>query len=75
MKKTKRAVAVVATILISLNFVGCNTIDNLQKKLGFKNEYFEKFQTQNIDQISIQSVRDPGFQIYSYRAKGYRRYV
>ncbi|MBB6715774.1 hypothetical protein [Clostridium gasigenes] len=69
MKKTKKAVAVVATILISLNFVGCNTIDNLQKKLGFKNEYFEKFQTQNIDQISIQSVRDPAFKFIVTESK------
>lgn len=61
MKKTIRSLAIVATILISLNFAGCSTIDNLQKKLGLKNEYFEKFQAQNINEISIQSVRDPGF--------------
>ena len=61
MKKSKVLLTAVASILISLNFVGCNSIDNIQKKLGFKNEYFEKFQSQNIDEISIQSARDPGF--------------
>ncbi|MGL5354287.1 MAG: hypothetical protein ACRDA5_13365, partial [Clostridium sp.] len=61
MKKSKVLLTVVTSIVISLNFVGCNSIDNIQKKLGFKNEYFEKFQSQNIDEISIQSARDPGF--------------
>lgn len=61
MRKFKKTLTIVATVLVSISLIGCNTIDNVQKKLGFKNEYFEKFQTQNIDQISIQSVRDPGF--------------
>lgn len=61
MKKTKILLVIVTIILISLNFVGCSTIDNVKKKLGLKNEYFEKFHTQSIDQISIQSVRDPSF--------------
>lgn len=61
MKKLKRSLVIVAIIVISLNLVGCNTIDNLQKKLGLKNEYFEKFKAENISEISIQSVRDPGF--------------
>ncbi|MGL5086518.1 MAG: hypothetical protein ACRC68_12505 [Clostridium sp.] len=61
MKKPKIVLTLVISILITLNFAGCSSIDNLQKKLGFKNEYFEKFQSQNIDEISIQSARDPGF--------------
>lgn len=61
MKNFKKLVMVVAITLVSLNFVGCNAINSVEKKLGLKNEYFEKFQPQNIDEISIQSVRDPGF--------------
>ena len=61
MKKYRKSLVVVLITLVSISFVGCNTIDSIQKKLGFKNEYFEKFQAQNIDGISIQSVRDPGF--------------
>ena len=61
MKKYRKSLVVVLITLVSISFVGCSTIDSIQKKLGFKNEYFEKFQAQNIDGISIQSVRDPGF--------------
>ncbi|MEG0856488.1 MAG: hypothetical protein RSG52_08410 [Terrisporobacter sp.] len=59
--KRKVSLLIVTIMLVSLNFTGCTTIDNAKKKLGLKNEYFEKFQVQNIDQISIQSVRDPSF--------------
>lgn len=61
MKISKIVLTLVASTLITLNFVGCGPIENIQKKLGFKNEYFESFQSQNIDEISIQSARDPGF--------------
>lgn len=62
MRITKKYIAIVSmTILVLLSFVGCNTINNFQKKIGLRNEYFEKFQAQNIDEISIQSVRDPSF--------------
>lgn len=69
MKKFKKLLAVMATISISLSFAGCTAIDNLEKKMGLRNEYFEKFQAENIDQISIQSVRDPGFKFIVTEAK------
>ena len=34
---------------------------NIQKKLGIRNEYFEFLNNNNVDKISIQSTRDPGF--------------
>lgn len=61
MKKKKVLVSIIFTMFISLNFSACSTIENFQKKLGIKNEYFEYLNTKDIDKISIQSNRDKGF--------------
>ncbi|AYE34432.1 hypothetical protein [Clostridium septicum] len=61
MLNRKISVCILLIILISLNFVGCDSIDNLKTKFGGKNEYFEYLNTAKSDKISIQSIRDPGF--------------
>lgn len=40
---------------------GCSPVKNIEKKLGMKNDYFEFLNNSNVDKISIQSTRDPGF--------------
>lgn len=47
------------TILVSLS--GCTTVDKIEKKLGWKTEYFEYLTSDNVEQVSIQSTRDLGF--------------
>ena len=44
-----------------LSFSGCTVIESIEKKLGLKNEYFEYLNSNEVEQISIQSTRDTGF--------------
>ena len=44
-----------------LGFSGCTIIENVEKKIGLKNDYFEYLNSSDIEQISIQSTRDTGF--------------
>lgn len=60
-KKFKIHILLMILVTMSIFFVGCTPIDNLQKKFGLKNNYFEYLNTNNVDKISIQSTRDPGF--------------
>ena len=48
-------------IMFVLGFSGCTIIENVEKKLGLKNDYFEYLNSSDIEQISIQSTRDTGF--------------
>ena len=48
-------------IISILNFSGCTTIEGIEKKLGLKNNYFDYLNSNDVDQISIQSTRDTGF--------------
>ncbi len=62
MKKRYRrygATILLLTILVSLS--GCTTIDKIEKKLGWKTEYFQYLSSDNVEQVSIQSTRDLGF--------------
>lgn len=56
MKKKKKYIALVVTLLLIFSFTGCEALN-----LGTRNEYFEYLNTGKIEKISIQSVRDPGF--------------
>lgn len=62
MKKRYRrygATILLLTILVSLS--GCTIIDKIEKKLGWKTEYFQYLSSDNVEQVSIQSTRDLGF--------------
>lgn len=59
--RKKSFIAIILTILVSLSLVSCSTVDNIMKRVGLRNEYFEYLKTNKIDKISIQSKRDPGF--------------
>lgn len=48
-------------IILMLNFSGCTIIEKIEQKLGLKNQYFEYLNSNDIEQISIQSTRDTGF--------------
>lgn len=48
-------------IITILNFSGCTVIENIEKKLGLKNEYFDYLNSNDVEQISIQSTRDTRF--------------
>lgn len=59
-RKTK--VTLLSIFLITITILGgCKPIEAIEKKLGVKNEYFEFLNNNNVDKISIQSTRDPGF--------------
>lgn len=60
-KSIKRYIVIVLVIILSGTIIACEPIDDLQKKMGWKNEYFEYLNTKNVEKISIQSTRDPGF--------------
>ena len=60
LRKMRKSLLLVS-ILSLFMFVGCKPIENIEKKLGLRNDYFEFLNTNNVDKISIQSTRDPGF--------------
>lgn len=57
----KRNILLGVLIISILNFSGCTAIERIEKKLGLKNEYFEYLNSSDVEQISIQSVRDTAF--------------
>ncbi|MFD3158478.1 hypothetical protein ACFIJ5_16755 [Haloimpatiens sp. FM7330] len=58
----KRKLLIVFMILIIPSlFIGCEKIDKLKVKCGFKNEDFEYIKQGKISKIAIQSTRDKGF--------------
>lgn len=57
----KRYILLGVLIIGILNFSGCAAIENIEKKLGLKNDYFNYLNSSNVEQISIQSTRDTGF--------------
>lgn len=59
--RLKKYVACVAILSMTIFSVGCNPISDIQKKFGFKNEYFEDIKNNSVDTISIQSTRDMRF--------------
>lgn len=60
LRKMRKSLLLVSILSLFI-FVGCKPIENIEKKLGLRNDYFEFLNTSNVDKISIQSTRDPGF--------------
>ena len=61
----KRYILLGVLIIGILNFSGCAAIENIEKKLGLKNDYFNYLNSSNVEQISIQSTREYRIQVYS----------
>ena len=57
----KRHILLGFLIIGILNFSGCTVIEGIEKKLGLKNDYFDYLNSNDVEQISIQSTRDTGF--------------
>lgn len=57
----KRYILLGFLIIGILNFSGCTVIENIEKNLGLKNDYFDYLNSHDVEQISIQSTRDPSF--------------
>lgn len=60
-KKFKRIALITISVVGIFALNGCSVVEKIEKKLGMKNEYFEYLNTNNVEQISIQSTRDTGF--------------
>lgn len=57
----KRYILLGFLIIGILNFSGCTVIESIEKKLGLKNDYFDYVNSNDVEQISIQSTRDLSF--------------
>ena len=57
----KRHILLGFLIICILNFSGSTEIESIEKKLGLKNDYFNYLNSNDVEQISIQSTRDPSF--------------
>ena len=53
----KRYILLGFLIIGILNFSGCTVIESIEKKLGLKNDYFHYVNSNDVEQISIQSTR------------------
>ena len=60
-KKYKRYILLLVFLIISFNLVGCSSIKNLEIKLGMRNEDFEYLNSESVEEVSIQNIRDSGF--------------
>ena len=61
LKSIKLSCLTVVLIGIITAFSGCSVVENIEKKLGWKTDYFQYLDSENVEQISIQSMRDLGF--------------
>lgn len=61
LKVFKRYILLGFLIIGILNFSGCTVIESIEKKLGLKNDYFNYVNSNDVEQISIQSTRDLSF--------------
>ena len=61
LKNIKLSCLTVVLIGIITTFSGCSVVENIEKKLGWKTDYFQYLDSENVEQISIQSMRDLGF--------------
>ena len=61
LKSIKFSCLTVVLIGIITTFSGCSVVENIEKKLGWKTDYFQYLDSENVEQISIQSMRDLGF--------------
>ena len=57
----KRHILLGLLIIGILNFSGCEALESIEKKLGLRNDYFDYLNSNEVEQISIQSTRDTGF--------------
>lgn len=48
-------------VVMGMILTSCTPVDNIKKKMGLMNSDFEFIASGNVDTISIQSIRDPGF--------------
>lgn len=60
-KKIKKYILAVSVVVMTFALSGCTILEDIEKKMGLKNEYFEYLNSNNVEQISIQSTRDTGF--------------
>lgn len=60
-KKYNKYILVLLVVTSIFTFSGCSVINNIEKKLGIKNEYFEYLNSNNVRKVSIESTRDTGF--------------
>ena len=60
-KKYKKYMLLLDFLIISVNLVGCSSIKNLEIKLGIRNEDFEYLNSESVEEVSIQNIRDSGF--------------
>lgn len=61
MIKKKSLLSLLLILFITPLFYGCDKIDNLQVKLGLKNNDFEYIKQGKINKVIIQNTRDHGF--------------
>lgn len=61
MKKTTKGLITVLLMILTVNLTSCSAIDSIKSKLKRNNGYFDYLGSNQVDQISIQSVRDESF--------------
>lgn len=57
----KKFIYILIMVIITISFTGCTLIDSSMIKLGLKNNDFEYLKDSDLEEIIIQSARDPGF--------------
>ena len=60
-KKVKKCLLLIICVLLIGSFSGCSIVDQIERKFGWRNDYFEYLNNDNTEEISIQSTRDLGF--------------
>ena len=60
-KNLKKYFLAISIAVMAFMLSGCTVLEDIEKKLGLKNEYFEYLNSNKVEQISIQSTRDTGF--------------
>ncbi|VYU57682.1 hypothetical protein [Clostridium tertium] len=61
MKKTAKGLILTLLIILSFSLTSCGVIDGIKSKFSNDNSYFDYLESDKIDQISIQSIRDKSF--------------
>ena len=60
-KNLKKYFLAISIAVMAFMLSGCTVLEDIEKKLGLKNEYFEYLNSNKVEQISIHSTRDTGF--------------
>ena len=61
LKKTAKGLILTLLITLSLSLTSCGVVDSIKAKFNNDNSYFDYLESDKIDQISIQSMRDKSF--------------